>query len=409
MKRRRIDGQRPSIDGPCPGHSRRRFLATLGVGGAAATAGCLNDVTGRVPFVGSEANPTPLPRGPRPSGTHRDVDLPVPESELTRGAPMDGILAITDPTFGPDWADTNDYLTDESLVVGVERDGLARAYPLKMLVWHEVVNDVFPDPGTARSDPDGDAGTPLLVTYCPLCASGVVAERTVDGAALTLGVSGLLWRDNTVMYDERTGSLWSQMLARSIRGELTGTTLGIYPSTVTTWGQWRGAHPDAEVLLPPPASNTVRGPVDLSYRRNPYLGYETSHRIGIGRGEGVDDRLHPKTMVVGVAHGGVARAYTLPAPARVDVVNDSVDGLPVVVALVGTTLVAYDRRVGGRTRTFERDGEVLVDGGSRWDPVSGRALDGPHGGEPLVPANDRSAMFWFAWADFYPGSEIYGQ
>jgi hypothetical protein len=378
-----------------PSASRRRFLAAFGVAGTAATAGCLGSAGSRIPFVGPGTDESPAPpRGPSVAETYREVDLPIPESELARGAPKDTIPAITEPVFDTDWSSDDEDLPDESLVVGVVRDGVARAYPLKVLNWHEVVND--------------DLGGPLLVTYCPLCASAIVADRTVEGEALTFGVSGLLWRADLVMYDEATGSLWSQILARSIRGELTGTNLALYPSTVTTWGQWQESHEDVEVLLPPPASNTVRGRLNISYQRNPYLGYESSRRIGIGQTEGIDERLHPKTRVIGVAHGGVARAYTLPTLAREGVVNDMVGGLPVVVSLASTTMVAYVRRVGGRVLTFDRDGDVLVGGGSRWDVVSGRALDGPFEGRTLERANARSPMFWFAWADFYPGSEIYG-
>jgi len=337
--------------------SRRRLLAAVGTGVTATTAGCLGGAGSRLPFVGGseETAMTPTPsREPRVAETYRAVDLPVPESELARGAGKDTIASITGPALGPDWSDHDPSLVDESLVIGVERDGMARAYPLKMLNLHEVVND--------------DLGGPLLVTYCPLCASGVVADRTVDGEALTFGVSGLLWRSDLVMYDEGTDSLWSQLLAQAIRGELTGTRLALYPSIVTTWGQWRGAHADTEVLLPTPASKTIRGELDLQYHRNPYSGYESSRRIGVGTHGEVDDRLHPKTRVIGVAHDGVARAYTLETLAKEGVVNDTVGGLPVVVTVIGTTMVAYERRVGGRPLVFERDGDRLVGGGSRWDP-----------------------------------------
>jgi hypothetical protein len=418
MERRRVARSRSNGDGnpSSRASSRRRFLAALGAGGTVATAGCLAGVRSRLPFVGTNEEADAAPersREPSVAETYRDVDLPVPESELARGADRDTIPAITDPVFAPDWSGIDPALVDESLVIGVERDGVARAYPLKLLNWHEVVND--------------DLGGPLVVTYCPLCASGVVADRTVDGETLafggsgspatgaskevvtSFGVSGLLWRADLVMYDETTGSLWSQLLATAIRGELTGTDLALYPSAVTTWGQWRESHPDAEVILPPPASNTVRGRVEFSYDRNPYLGYESSRRVGVGRTGDVDERLHPKTKVVGVARDGVARAYPLPVLAKEGPVNDTVGGLPVVVALEGTTLVAYVRRIDGRVLTFEGDGDVLVGGGSRWDVVSGRALDGPFEGRRLERANARSPMFWFAWADFYPDSDIYGR
>lgn len=398
MERRWVDrpGRGPDEPRTTSTPSRRLFLAALGTSGAVATAGCLGGVSSRLPFGSSGANATPAPsREPSISETYRDVELPVPESELARGAAKDTFPSITEPAFGPDWSGVAPDLVDENLVIGVERDGIARAYPLKMLNLHEVVNDLL--------------GGPLLVTYCPLCASGIVADRTVNGEVLTFGVSGLLWRSDLVMYDEGTGSLWSQLLAQAIRGELTGTQLALYPSTITTWGQWRESHPGTEVLLPTPVSKTIRGEVHLHYDQSRYAGYDTSRRIGIGTHGETDDRLHPKTQVIGVAHDGVARAYPLTALAKTGVVNDTVGGLPVVVAAVDTTLVAYERRVGARVLTFERDGDRLVGGGSRWDPLSGRALDGPDEGERLTIANDRSPMFWFAWVDFFPDSEIYGQ
>lgn len=199
-----------------------------------------------------------------------------------------GIYAITAPAFAADWADRDvdpvyrregeSGLADGRTVVGVAADGRARAYPLSVLAYHEVVNDDF--------------GGPLLVTYCPLCASGVVAERTVDGAATSFGVTGQLWQPpreyaagsaadgtafgaeqyggegeirhggNLLMYDEATRSYWSQVLARAICGERRGDRLPLRPSTVATWGEWREAHPDTAVLLPPPHSGTVDPPVD---------------------------------------------------------------------------------------------------------------------------------------------------
>jgi hypothetical protein len=148
--------------------------------------------------------------------------------------------------------------------------------------------------------------------------------------------------------------------------------------------------------------------VDRDYGRNPYPGYDGNTRIGIGGGP-YDDRLHPKAWVLGVATDSAARAY--PAETvrdRDGLVTDRVGDLPVVVTTTGDSLVAYDRRVDGRTLSFERDGDALVAGGSRWNVVSGRALDGPYEGQSLRQANERSLMFWFAWADFYPETTIFG-
>jgi hypothetical protein len=349
--------------------SRRRLLSGAAAG-LAALAGCV-----RVGYVG-------------PTGSDRFLaDLPVPESDLVRGTPRDAIPAITDPAFGPDWsgvslvARTVDFGPRRieprpapfDRVVGLVRDGRARAYPLRVLGWHEVVNDHL--------------GEPLLVSYCPLCGSAVVARRRIAGTVRTFGgsgsdatgaskevvisfgVSGLLRNDNLVMYDADSDSLWSQVAATAVRGPLTGTDLDLVPSTLAGWDEWRAGHPDTEVLLPSSLSGTVVGrsrSAVRDYTFDPYGAYESNDRVG---------------------------------------------GVPVLVALTpGGSLVAYERAVDGRPLEFRpggANGVVLADG-SRWCVATGEAVDGPHEGTTLARANDRPAMFWFSWADFHPETAVYG-
>lgn len=321
--------------------------------------------------------------------------------------PRDFIPAITDPSFDRDWSNVELTVRDlegertirprlatDDTVVGVSRADAARAYPLRVLDWHEVVNDRL----------DG----PLLVTYCPLCHSAVVARRTVAGRAATFGVSGLLWRENLVLYDRGTDSNWSQLLATAIRGPRTGDELELLPATVTRWGAWRDAHPNGTVLLPPPYSNTVNGRVRRDYTTDPYSDYERS--IGVDYEGFTDDRLHPKTVVVGVTNRDAARAYPLPAVVEAGVVNDAVAGRSVVVAADGDDqLYAYERRVDGETLRFEAAApDGIHGGGSTWSLATGRAVDGPLEGETLAPASTLSPMFWFAWVDLYPGTSVYG-
>lgn len=379
---------------------RRRYLAALGTG-ATALAGCLGrDSAGDAPPAtedDGEATTDAANDGTAGSGPTGDPDLPVPQADLDRGAAKDAIPAITDPAFGPDWAGVDADLNDDDRVIGVERDGAARAYPLRILNWHEVVNDDF--------------GGPLLVTYCPLCGSGVTGVRTVAGEPTTFGVSGLLWKSDLVMYDDLTDSLWSQIRAQAIRGPQTGERIDLVPSALTTLSAWREEYPDTEVLLPPPASGTIGGgAATRDYDRDPYAGYANDSRIGIGRNDFDDDRLAAKTIVIGVEHDGVARAYPRPRVAAAGVVNDEVNGLPVAVATdSGDSLAAYERTVDGRTLTFERvDERHLRADGSRWRIVSGEAADGPHEGTTLTRANDVSPKFWFAWAEFHPDTEVYG-
>lgn len=247
---------------------RREFVTTV-----AAITGNLSGCTD-AEFGASDPTPTRTPYPAEPvarSGIPQDIC----EEEVRDIS----IVEIVEPAFGRNWdgldvGDQYGELTDEDVVVGVERAGTSRAYPLAILWYHEIVND----------DLDGS----LLASYCPICKSGIVAERRVNGAPTIFRVSGLLWRPedvraeaaklddrvfgadmasgetevltagNLVMVDDATGSYWSQLLVRAICGPRSGAMLGIVPSEVARWGEWRTAHPETEVLLPPPASRTAR-------------------------------------------------------------------------------------------------------------------------------------------------------
>lgn len=387
---------------------RRRFLGALATAGTGGLAGC-GSRGPESPTVGSTRTTTAT-RTATESPTETAVDtpadlpdwLPVPWEDLTRGAARDAIPAIMNPRFAADWSGLVVRYLDPRLgerrrieprlraddpVVGITRDGAARAYPLRVLAWHEVVNDGW--------------GEPLLVTYCPLCATAVTEIRRVDGEPARFGVSGLLYNRNLVLYDAPTDSLWSQVRATAIRGPKVGTRLELVTSTVTTWGEWRADHPDTDVLLPPPESSTVRGRRETrNYEVNPYDGYADG-------GDGVA----PKTKVVGVAHDGAATAYPLGTVLEAGgVVNDEVGGLPVVVAATaGGSLTAFVRRVGGERVTVEAAGlDRMTAAGSTWDRTTGEAVDGPHEGSRLARANDRSTMYLFTWRDLYPETDVYG-
>jgi hypothetical protein len=388
-------------------YSRRSLLACCAAG-AGLLAGCGYRADAGVNEAGRDpmASPTASPE----QRTVNGVEVPVPRSELQRGAAKDAIAAIVDPVFGEDWSgismevNTNvgTYISKPRLsadepVIGVARAGEARAYPLRLLNWHEVVNDEF--------------GGPLLVTYCPLCGSAMTAVRRAAGEETVFGVSGLLYRNDLVMYDRATDSLWSQIIATAIRGELTGETLQLVPSTLTTWGEWQETYPDTVVLRPPPDSGTIGDAGPANYDQYPYGQYRTDSKIGLGgSADDGDGRLHPKTTVIGVERDDAAVAYPLPIVQEAGVVNDTVGNLPVVVAATADgTLVAYVRRVDGEAVPVERADEThLRAAGSRWQVTTGRAVDGPPQGPGLEAANDTSPMFFFAWTDFNAETEVYG-
>jgi len=397
--------------------TRRRFLRSLGTAAAVGLAGCLGI---QVPGAGADdsdsdgsSNGDGTDSGGGSDGAERppevgavaETDLSVPRDDLVRAGLPESIPAIVDPAFAGDWSGVETgqieangteraaqpRLFDGDPVIGVTRGGEARAYPLRVLTAHEVVNDEF----------DG----PLLVTYCPVCASGVVARRVVDGDPSVFNVTGLLWKKNLVMSDRGTDSLWSQVAATALRGPQTGTTLRQIPSTVSTWGEWQEIHPDTEVLLPPPESGTLyQDTLDTvgSYTREEPAERSAASAEEFERGE--------FTFVLGVRHDGVARAYPLPVVYREGVVNDRLGDQPVVVAVgPGNVLAAYDARIDGDRLQFElADSQHVRADGSRFRIASGRAVDGPYEDETLQRLNDVSRLFWRSWLEFNPDTAVYG-
>jgi hypothetical protein len=374
---------------------RRRFLRRASLAGVGATglglAGCLAPPASTAGAACPGPAPSPEAAATAPtSQLSGSVDLPVDQAELVQGALRDEIPAITDPAFGSDWGGVDGSLRAEDLVVGVVRDGAARAYPLATLSTYEVVNDSL--------------GGPLMVTYCPLCASAVTAVREVGGEATTFGVSGKLYRSNLVLYDQQTGTLWSQILAQAISGPATGETLSLVPSTLTTWTDWRRDHPETAVLLPPPASGTIaRDPRGDTQGIHGHVGVQS---VGL---DFDDDRLPRTALVLGVATAAAATAYPRDRIADAVLVNDCVGGLPVLVA--GDTLPrAFDRRVDGRSLRFARAGPGRMrGGGSTWSTSTGRAVAGPHEGKSLRRLTGATTMYWFSWVSHRPETAVYSR
>jgi hypothetical protein len=317
------------------------------------------------------------------------------------GPPPDGIPSIDEPTFIG--VDDVDFLEDNEPVLAVDIDGDVRAYPVQILMWHEIVNDTV-------------GGVPVAVTYCPLCNSAVAYDRRVDGQVLEFGTSGLLWNSALVMYDRQTETLWSHFTGQGIVGELTGTEIDVFPVATVPWGAWRDAHPDGLVL----SRDTG---FDRSYGRNPYPGYDdVTSQPFLFEGE-VDGRYTAMTRIVGVEVGDDALGVPLISLQEQRVVSADIGGTDVVVFWEPGTVSALDASdvaggddigatavfvpaVDGRSLTFSATDAGFVDTetGSTWN-LFGQATDGPLAGSTLdaIPHVD---TFWFAWSAFRPDSEI---
>ncbi|MGD9750982.1 MAG: DUF3179 domain-containing protein [Acidimicrobiia bacterium] len=329
----------------------------------------------------------------------------ISSDELKRGGPApDGIPSIDKPRF--ERIDDVDWLTDNEPVFVFELGGEARAYPLQIMMYHEIVNDTV-------------AGVPVAVTYCPLCNSAFAHDRRHEGRILSFGVSGALYNSSLVMFDRQTFSLWSHFTGLGLVGVFAGDQLTSYPVALASWKEFRAAHPDGIVL----SRDTG---FDKDYGRNLYPGYDDVNTPPFFFDEGaVDGRYAAKTRIVGLNLPNGPQAVTNQR-LEADRVVELLDGeRPLVVWWQPGTTSALDARTVadgrdvGTTGAFEAtvDGQLLTftavdDGfedlqtGSRWN-VLGDAVSGPLAGRELTRITHVDT-FWFAWAAFQPETAVTG-
>lgn len=297
------------------------------------------------------------------------------------GVPLEGIPALDRPVSVP--AGRAAWMTDGEQVFGVSLHGEARAYPLRILGWHEMLNDVV-------------GGQAVTLSYCTLCGSGVL----YDSGRFTFGTSGLLHRSNKLMVDRQTGTLWSNLTGEPVLGPLARDPepLRVLPLTLTTWKDWRTRHPKTTVL-------------DLDPARAARWGYDYTPGAADRKREGVsfpagprDPRgLDGKAEIFAVRLGRLAKAYEMDALLRERVVNDRIGEQDLVVVADPESGAARAYRSGGRTFTPE-----LVDGsGVRW--TAGDESLAPAGPEALAPLEriPGHQAFWFGWYAFFPDSTLY--
>jgi len=323
--------------------------------------------------------------------------VPLPEiSEELRLELKDAITPVLEPVYGGPGA--LPWLRDDSLVIGYEGGGETFAYPINILNYHEIVNDNI-------------GGEPVLITYCPLCFSGVVFNRIVDGDSLTFGNISALYQSDLVMYDHQTGSFWFQVAGEAVVGPLTGSRLTPLPSATMPWGDWLRLHPETKLLK-------GTGQSENAFAAGTYAnGFGTGYQDRINNEKFVfpvdrdllDDRLSAGEIVLTVEVAGGQTDYAL-GDIGDEAVNDEIGGEPVAVFTRsgGLSVGAFSRRAGNCILTFDHDGAgVFVDRemGTLWD-FSGRAKEGPLAGSGLERLSIRRSL-WFAVAISFPGIKIY--
>jgi hypothetical protein len=307
--------------------------------------------------------------------------------EITWGGVIkDGIPSLDNPSLIA--ADQADYLRDDDLVFGVSVNGDVRAYPLRIMGWHEMFNDVI-------------GGVPLALAYCTLCGSGILFETQVAGRAqpFSFGSSGFLYRSNKLMYDRETLTLWNQFTGEPVVGPLadSGIVLVQRPVVIAPWGDWRTANPTTQVLTLDTGfqRDYGSGVVYNDYFASPDLMFPAL----------VDQRAQlQKDYVFGIRRFGGAKAWPLTVFEGGRVINDAVADYPVVLIgdAAGRTVRAYGR---DQRRFAMAENELVAEDGSRWQ-ITEEALIGPDGSR--LPREAGHIAYWFAWNGYLGAeSEIY--
>ncbi len=348
------------------------------------------------------------------AGSHRERGLPgwktntakrtIELRELEKGGPgKDGIPPIDKPVF-IEQSVSQQWLVSNEPVISLVINNDSRAYPLQILMWHEIINDTV-------------GGIPVSVTFCPLCYSANVFDRRVNGRLYSLGVSGMLRHSDMVMYDRQTESLWQQISGEAIVGDMVGSKLKRIPAQIISFEQFRSAHKQGLVL-------SRKTGFSRNYGQNPYAGYDDiSNKPFMYRGK-KDGRLLPMEKVVTISMAGSDKAYPYSVTNKLQVINDNIADVPIAVfhadgavsALdkrrisssrnVGSTGV-FDRRVDGQILSFRYSNGKFYDKqtASAWD-ITGQAVKGQLQGKKLKQVV-HGDYFAFAWFAFKPETEIY--
>jgi hypothetical protein len=310
---------------------------------------------------------------------------------VSGGPPQDGIPSIDSPKF-QSIQEADEILEDSELVVGLNINGDRRAYPLQILVWHEIVNDVV-------------GGEPVAITYCPLCFTNQVFNRTLsDGNIVEFGTSGKLYNSNLVMYDRQSNSLWSQALGEGIVGDYSGVKLERIPFDIAYWKEWKELYPESKVLSRDTGS--VR-----PYGADPYGDYYTNDLILFPVAND-DKRLGLKEIVIGFEYKNKYKAYKLQEIETKKIINDAIDSKKfALVSLQPFMVRIFDRVIEDEKKAidlfYNAENNTLIDTitGSEVN-FDGKFINGALQGKQLK----RLAMdqgFWFEWVAFHPETEVF--
>ena len=365
-------------------------------------------ITSLKPIASPEASATSSEPPPFGEETEFKTDFSkhsIPYSEIISGGPRkDDIPAINSPKFIT-VQEAGDWLVDVEPVIFVQVGDDARAYPIQILIWHEIVNDTV-------------GGLPLAVTFCPLCNTGIAFEREVNGRVLDFGTTGRLRYSNLIMYDRQTETWWQQGTGEAIVGEMLGIQLAFYPVSIIAWSDFAVSFPEGKVLSKETGYNR-------QYGNNPYFGYDDINNSPfLFQGE-TPNKLAAMERILALEINGDVVAYPFSLLNEVQVVQDVVGGEDIVVFWAPGVASALDERdiITGRdvgtanAYSSIHDGEQLTfslemegrfrdnETGSVWN-IFGKAIEGPLAGFSLK-STIAINHFWFDWVAFKPETRVY--
>ena len=327
----------------------------------------------------------------------QEIKHTVPLDKIVSGGPpQDGIPSIDNPKF-QSVQEADQILEDSELVLGLNINGDIRAYPLQILVWHEIVNDVV-------------GGKPVAVTYCPLCFTNQVFDRTLsDGNVVEFGTSGKLYNSNLVMYDRTSNSLWSQALDEGIVGEYAGVKLERLPFDLAYWKEWKKLYPESKVLSRDTGS--IR-----PYGADPYGDYYSNDLILFPIAND-DKRLGLKEIVIGLEHQNQYKAYKLQDIETKKIINDVIgdDNKIALVSLQPFMVRVFDRVIDNENKDdkivvdllYNETTNILIDQVTNSEVnFDGTFISGPLENKQLkrLPMDQG---FWFEWVAFHPETEVF--
>lgn len=324
-------------------------------------------------------------------GNNPSNNWSIPITDIYDGTGKDGIPVIENPVFvNAKDLKNNSYLNDSDLVIGLVFENETRAYPHRILDWHEIVNDEI-------------NGEKFTVNYCPLTGTAFTWKGNFNGINKTFGISGLLYKTNLILYDRETDSNWSQLKLECVNGKLRGEKPTLIQTIETDWATWQKLYPNTKVL------SNEQG-LNRNYKEYPYGGYKEIHDFFISPVQPINNALPLKERVFAILKNNNSKVYKFQDFLNGNAIKDTFEKDNLLIIGNQHFLKAFKiegdlNNLNFNFRSINSDAFFSDNEGNQWN-IQGKAIEGPRKGEQLKNTNSL-VSFWFAIGAFYPKVKIY--